>query len=153
MNNLYDIKKVHVNGISLILKYLWIRFKVFIFEDKRSIIYEFSKDDKRAEHYVLFLEEKSIGIVRIIFENQEAIIGRFGLLKQYRNKGHGSMLLVKIINNIKENKEVSIFNISLLTEDKNKGFYEKVGFSLYETVYIEGYPYSKMVITMNCHKG
>lgn len=85
-----------------------------------------------------------MGIIRVLKENPEAIIGRFGLLKPYRGKGHGLKFLVQTIDEIK--LDISVSLISLATEDKNKAFYEKVGFSLDGIVYMGGYPYSKMVL-------
>jgi predicted GNAT family N-acyltransferase len=144
MDEPFVIKKVYIYNILVLFKYLWIRFKLFILEDKRKIIQEFSEEDKRAEHYILFIGKKAAGIVRVIKENPDAIIGRFGLLKPYRGKGYGLKFLVQIIAEIK--LDISISLISLLTEDKNKVFYEKAGFSLGGIAYMEGYPFSKMIL-------
>lgn len=144
------VKKVHVYNILLLFGYLWIRFRIFILEDKRKITYEFTKEDILAQHYVLFIGKKASGIVRIIFAGNEAILGRFGLLNDYRNKGYGTKFIKEIISLIKEIG--SVFSINLLAEDKNRGFYEKAGFLTEEILCIEGYYYNKMVIYINSTK-
>ncbi len=144
MDKPFIIKKVYIYNIWLLSRYLWIRFKLFILEDKRKITQEFNEEDKRADHYVLFIGKKAVGIFRVIMDNHEAIIGRFGLLKQRRCKGYGQKFLVQIVANIKA--DASVFLISLFTEDKNKAFYEKAGFSLGDIVHIGGRPYNKMIL-------
>lgn len=144
-NKIFFVQKIKIYNICLLVEYLWIRHKVFCTEYKRSIIQEFSISDVIAEHYVVLLDKKIIGTVRVIYKSYIAEIGRIAILKEYRNKGYGTKLINQIIANIKNNNIVN--SISLFTIDNNSiAFYKKFGFIEKGEVLFDNVPYMNMML-------
>ncbi|MFY9589615.1 GNAT family N-acetyltransferase [Rickettsia endosymbiont of Halotydeus destructor] len=113
-------KQVKFYNLWLLIRYILIRYKIFVLEQHRPIIKEFYIADIKAAHYLLFAGIEIIGTGRIIYENHIA------LLKEYRNQGYGAVVTKALINIVKKAKEAKI--ISLFAEDKKIKFYKKFGF-------------------------
>lgn len=141
------IRSVNLFTPWLLLKYLYIRFQTFVIDDKRKISYEFDQDDLKAKHYLFCIGKRSIGIVRVTFNENEAMISRFGFLRNYRSKGYGSKFMELLLEILKTSSRVKV--AYLFTEEKTKDFYLKIGFSVSEIMNIDGWSYTKMVSRIN----
>ncbi len=117
-----------------------IRTKVFV--EEQGFKEEFDTIDKIAEHLILFVDDNPIGTCRYYKKDDSYYFGRLAILKEYRNKNYGSLLLKEAINNLKkENAHKVILNSQLSAKD----FYIKHGFLQEgEVFYEEGCPHIKM---------
>lgn len=76
-----------------------IRIKVFMKE--QGFENEFDDIDQISSHIVVFDETKPVGTCRFFKENNHYTIGRVAVLKEYRNKHIGHLLLESAEKEIK----------------------------------------------------
>ena len=121
-----------------------IRTKVFV--EEQGFKEEFDTIDKIAEHLILFVDDNPIGTCRYYKKDDSYYFGRLAILKEYRNKNYGSLLLKEAINNFKkENAHKVILNSQLSAKD----FYIKHDFLQEgEVFYEEGCPHIKMYLNL-----
>ena len=121
-----------------------IRTKVFV--EEQGFKEEFDTIDKIAEHLILFADDNPIGTCRYYKKDDSYYFGRLAILKEYRNKNYGGLLLKEAINNLKkENAHKVILNSQLSAKD----FYIKHGFLQEgEVFYEEGCPHIKMYLNL-----
>lgn len=121
-----------------------IRTKVFV--EEQGFKEELDTIDKIAEHLILFVDDNPIGTCRYYKKDDSYYFGRLAILKEYRNKNYGSLLLKEAINNLKkENAHKVILNSQLSAKD----FYIKHGFLQEgEVFYEEGCPHIKMYLKL-----
>ena len=102
--------------------------------------------DKIAEHLILFVDDNPIGTCRYYKKDDSYYFGRLAILKEYRNKNYGGLLLKEAINNLKkENAHKVILNSQLSAKD----FYIKHDFLQEgEVFYEEGCPHIKMYLKL-----
>lgn len=129
-----------------------IRKEVFIEEQKFDIKNEIDYINDKAMHYIFYektineMKEETyipIGTARsysnkIIKKEFTEInsnnnldcfnIGRVALLKEYRKKGYGKVLMEFIVKYIKETNSEKVKFIKLSSQDQALEFYKKVGF-------------------------
>ena len=80
-----------------------IQNKIFPEEDARqNFIEQINKDPYRKEmdYYIVYFENTPIGVTGIYSYNEypeDAWLGWFGILEEYRNKGYGGIVLDKTI--------------------------------------------------------
>lgn len=90
--------------------------------------------------YMIELDSKIIGKIRIEVNRNKGLICGFGILPEYRNKGYGKQALKSAINLLNKNKiydvalEVETKNINALKLYKSCGFVEKSVTDYYELV-------------------
>ena len=121
-----------------------IRTKVFV--EEQGFKEEFDTIDKIAEHLILFVDDNPIGTCRYYKKDDSYYFGRLAILKEYRNKNYGGLLLKEAINNLKkENAHKVILNSQLSAKD----FYIKHGFLQEgEVFYEEGCPHIKLYLNL-----
>lgn len=121
-----------------------IRTKVFV--EEQGFKEEFDTIDKIAEHLILFVDDNPIGTCRYYKKDDSYYFGRLAILKEYRNKNYGGLLLKEAINNLKkENAHKAFLNSQLSAKD----FYIKHGFLQEgEVFYEEGCPHIKMYLKL-----
>lgn len=102
-----------------------IRITVFVTE--QGFVDEIDEIDSIATHFVAFDGDKAIATCRI-FDNEDGgcILGRLAVLKNYRGKGIGQMLLDYVCDYAKEN---AVSCIRLHSQYTAREFYKKCGFS------------------------
>ena len=106
-------------------KVLTIREIIFIKEQKVSKEIEVDGLDKISKHIIVFYKAKPIGCARIRFVGKKAKLERIALLKGYRSKGIGKILMYYLINYCK-NKNFK--NIFMNSQYYLKDYYSKFGF-------------------------
>ena len=121
-----------------------IRTKVFV--EEQGFKEEFDTIGKISEHLILFVDDNPIGTCRYYKKDDSYYFGRLAILKEYRNKNYGGLLLKEAINNLKkENAHKVILNSQLSAKD----FYIKHGFLQEgEVFYEEGCPHIKMYLNL-----
>jgi len=101
-----------------------IRYQVLVDELKYSKFNEFDSFDFTSIHFLVFLNQKPIASARAREFENKFLIEKIAVLKPFRSKSIGSLLLRFIIDDIKNAKK----EIVLSCENKLKSFFESHGF-------------------------
>lgn len=118
-----------------------IREEVFVKE--QNFKEEFDSIDNIATHIVLFLDNVPIGTGRFYKENEDYHIGRIAVLKEYRAKGYGKLILQEVENKI---KEVGGEKLVLSSQKQAMNFYKKLGYIETGDFYLDEHcPHIKMI--------
>lgn len=121
-----------------------IREEVFVKE--QGFTMEFDDIDKTALHAAVFDGLKPIGTGRLFQENGGFIIGRIAVIKEYRGKSIGS-LVVSVLE--EEARKQGADKISLSAQLRAKGFYEKLGYKSQGDLHMdESCPHVTMIKTL-----
>lgn len=119
-----------------------LRESVFIQEQNVPVDMERDEDDERATHFILFNDCTPIGVGRIVDNKSTAIVGRVGILSEFRGKGAGLFLMMEIIGYCKQQ---GFQKIILGAQEHALGFYEKLGFKICSDKYMDAnIPHFKM---------
>jgi predicted GNAT family N-acyltransferase len=121
-----------------------IRLRVFVKEQGVPTEIELDRDDKRAIHFLATIAGKAVGTGRVVMRHSGAKIGRMAVLKSYRRKGVGKVLLKRAI--VKA-RNLGAEKIYLHAQVPVIGFYEKMGFRCISPIFDEaGIPHRKMIL-------
>lgn len=113
-----------------------IRQEVFI--NEQGFINEFDDIDNRAWHLVVYDEETPLACCRF-FKGESAnefVIGRLAVLKKYRGKQLGALMMQEAEKYI---KPIGGKKLSLSAQLRVKDFYEKQGFTAIGETYFDEY--------------
>lgn len=121
-----------------------IRTRVFVEEQNVPIEIEYDGLDDEAVHYLLFVDGKPAVCSRYRGVEGAYKLERFATLKEFRRKGLGAKVLLRMLEDIKpKGKE-----IYLNSQDTALGFYQKYGFeTLGEEFYEADIKHFKMIFT------
>jgi predicted GNAT family N-acyltransferase len=126
-----------------------IRLQVFVQEQQVPIALELDGQDENALHLLALSNDgDAIGCARILVpENlQPASIGRMAVMKDWRNKGVGMVLLQAALE-ICRKRHWS--RVMLSAQTHAIGFYERAGFILCSAEYLDaGIPHCDMMINI-----
>ena len=111
-----------------------LRVEVFVDEQQVPKELELDEYDDTALHVIGLHDNIVIGCGRIVFEGNEAKIGRVAVRKDYRNKRAGYQLMIKMMD-ISKDKGVKI--ISLHSQVQVVPFYEKLGFKKEGEIFLD----------------
>lgn len=101
-----------------------IRTEVFVVE--QGFVDSPDEVDNIALHFVAYDAERAIATCRIFQDGKRGyILGRFAVIKSYRNKGVGSYLLDEVCRALKDMRAPYI---KLHSQYTAKDFYQKNGF-------------------------
>jgi predicted GNAT family N-acyltransferase len=110
----------------------YIRNKVFVEELNIPKELEWDNQDTTAHHYILSFEQhKILAYARLLPSGK---LGRVAVLKQYRNQGLGSMLVLAIC---KKASKLGIKTINLSSQVSAVDFYTQLGFQISGDVFTE----------------
>lgn len=122
-----------------------VRRKVFVEEQNVPEEIELDDIDEFAEHIVIYENQKPIGTGRIYENDGKAFIGRIAVLKEYRGKHFGE-IVVKMLINRSYNKQSE--ELYVHSQTKVEKFYETFGFKPFGEKYEEaGIEHINMVLT------
>lgn len=124
------MKERLVKGLPQEARY--IREEVFVKE--QGFLQEFDDIDKQAYHVVIFDGDKAIATGRTFVEGEYYIIGRVAVLKEYRGKHIGRVIISSLEKKI---KEVKGHKIKLSAQVQASGFYEKLGYHRMGAEYLD----------------
>ena len=100
-----------------------IRTKVFIDEQKVTPEIEYEYEDQ-GHYYLLYVDEKPVATARWRETENGIKLERFALLKEFRNRGLGTILLNEVLSDIKSlNKP-----IYLHSQVRAVNYYKRAGF-------------------------
>jgi predicted GNAT family N-acyltransferase len=108
-----------------------IRFEVFVKEQGVPAAIELDEADARSIHALAFDGSQVVGTARLLPDGH---IGRMAVLKQFRGKGIGSALLVKLVEAAKQRGERTLV---LSAQVHAVDFYRAHGFRPQGEVYEE----------------
>lgn len=110
-----------------------IRNKVFVEEQKVSREEEFDEFEITSKHYLLFINNKPVGTARWRETSKGIKLERFALLKEYRSKGFGSVLLKAVLKDVLPLNQTTYLHAQLPAVS----FYEKEGFVKQYDIFME----------------
>jgi predicted GNAT family N-acyltransferase len=101
-----------------------IRHRVFIVEQQvdESLEYE---NEEESMHYLLFIDETPIATARWRFTEKGIKLERFALIEEWRNRGFGSILLDKVLEDVTPLGKV----IYLHSQLRAASYYERRNFT------------------------
>ena len=102
-----------------------IREIVFIEEQNVPKNVECDKFDNIAQHFILLYKNKPIGCARIRLINSKAKLERIAVLKRYRNRGFGKLIVKYLVRYCKNKKIKEMF---MNAQYYLKEYYQKFGF-------------------------
>ncbi len=111
-----------------------IREEVFVKE--QGFQNEFDEVDEKAVHIVLYDENIPIAVCRIYCENSAYVLGRLAVIKNYRGKNIGSLMLEKAEKYVHEKGGSEIV---LHAQCRAAEFYKRSGFSEYGEIDYDEY--------------
>lgn len=106
-----------------------IQNKIFPEENGRqNFIEQIEKDPYRKEldYYIVYLNKEPIGITGIYSYHEypeNAWLGWFGILEQYRRRGYGTKVLLDTINYCKQLKKYDVFRVEVTYYEKRPALY------------------------------
>ena len=111
--------------------------EVFHLEQQISIKDEIElEQEKIASTFLIEYKGKQIGTIRYFKLDDETYkIGRFAIMKQYRNKGFGTQVITFLTNYI--SKRFYPKNIVIYAQIKSKNVYQKAGYIPYGKPFYE----------------
>jgi len=115
-------------------KVFQLRTEVFVNEQHVPIDLEMDAFDQVAIHMICTENLETVGCGRIILDGSVAWIGRVAVKKDWRNKGIGRQLMVKMM---KVALEKGATTISLHAQLPVVGFYQNLGFSAHGETFID----------------
>jgi len=140
------VKKIEVRKIQSnkeLYECFKIRTIVFVEEQKVPAVEEIDEFEDESVHYVLVVDEKIVGTARTRIIENYGKIQRVAILKEYRGKGFGKLLMEKIIEDLKQNKVLKYIKLGGQCSAQN--FYEKLGFEAYGDIFDDaGIPHVHM---------
>lgn len=111
-----------------------IRKTVFVNECKWTPDTELDYDDFKSPHLILYLDKKAVGTARLIYKEGKCYYSRIAVLKEFRGKGLGKILIDELEKRAKSEGAKEVY---LEAQVSALGFYEKLGFKSYGDVYVE----------------
>ena len=121
-----------------------LRTRVFVDEQKVPPELEIDGLDAECQHVKALIDDVIIGTGRLL---PNGSIGRMCVLKEYRNRGIGMMMLKNLVQQAIDN---GYQNLSLNSQASAIPFYQKFGFTIDSEEFIEaGIPHRRMVLNLN----
>jgi len=111
-----------------------LRREVFMLEQGVSHADEYDDRDKDATHVVTVREGEVVGVLRVVWMQDYAKIGRFAVRKSLRNTGVGTRLFERTLTLIREQ---GCQQIALEAQIDRIAFYERFGFHAYGDEYLD----------------
>lgn len=112
-----------------------IRIHVFVIGQGVPKHQEMDGQDKNSSHYLVFINEKPVGVARVRFIEDFAKIERVAILNEYQGKHLGKELMNYILNDLKTNKIIAKAKLS--SQIHAIPFYEKLGFVVCSEEYMD----------------
>lgn len=116
-----------VNNIDDIAVCYKLRETVFINEQNVPLSRERDEQDECSIHFLIYDDNTPIGTARVFNNKGIAVIGRLCILKEYRGKGIGKILMEEIINHCKQHE---FKELELGAQEHAIDFYSKLGFKI-----------------------
>lgn len=122
-----------------------IRKKVFVEEQSVEIKLERDEYDFKSDHVLVYEDNIPVGTGRLIIKDQVYLIGRIAVLKEYRGKKYGDLIVRKLVDHGFRHgaKRIEVHSQLQVLE-----FYKTIGFIAFGHIYLEsGIQHQSMFIT------
>jgi len=120
-----DLKIEIIYGLEGFEKVKGIRYRVFVQEQGVPQELEWDSFDRIAYHLILHLNNTPVGTARLFTKENRSYIGRVAVLKEYRGRGYGRIIMKAIMEHA---KNIGIKRIYLHSQIYIKDFYKKLGY-------------------------
>lgn len=122
---------------------------IFIKEQNVPVSVEKDGKDIYATHFLLLNDDNiPIGVGRVVADNNTAVIGRVGIMKEFRKNGFGVILMRNIIDYCKRH---GFKKMTLSAQEHALDFYKKLNFEVISDRYISpsNIPHLKMQLDVS----
>jgi Acetyltransferase (GNAT) family. len=123
-----------LNGTENLSDSYYVRREVFIKEQCIDESLEWDEMDAQGEHIVIYIDGKPVATGRLIVVDGQYMLGRIAVLKEYRGRNLGRVL---VENLMKRAFEKGAREIYIHAQTQVRKFYEKLGFEAYGDTYEE----------------
>lgn len=121
-----------------------IRTAVFTNEQGADALTEFDTYDGQADFALLFDSDKPVGTARVVRLDKDFKIGRIAILKEYRGKGYGAVIVCAVLEKAFEDGAAAVY---VDAQNYAVPFYEKIGFKVIgDEITDRGLPHIPMMI-------
>jgi len=118
----------NISSIKEIPDAIKIREIVFMQEQNVPISLEYDEYDTEAIHVVMYIGNEAVGNGRIIEVEGKWYVGRVAILKEFRGKSYGKILMQEIIQVVKRKGIKEVF---IHAQTQAISFYEKLGWKIF----------------------
>lgn len=127
---------------------LAIRYKVFVDEQKVPVDLEIDDYEDSSLHLVLYEKSKPVATARIYEQSNDTYkVQRVAVLKEYRTRGIGTILMREIEKKVKMHKADKL---TLGSQNTAIPFYEKLGYKISSTEFMDaGIPHHSMTKSLS----
>lgn len=129
---MHEIISFKINDKIRYNQALEIRKKVFIQEQKVSRGLEVENEEE-ATYYLLLVDDEPVGTGRWRKTTQGIKLERFAVLPEYRNQNLGTLILQKVLKDLREKTE----KVYLHSQLKAVPYYERQGFKKRGEMFVE----------------
>lgn len=132
-----NLKMVKVTSPAQFNDAMYIRFKVFIEEQKISLEDEYDANEREYISYVLYKGQEKVGTLRykIDAKKREASIGRIAILKAYRGHGYGAMMITYVEKLL--TVKYRPLTITIGGQSHLRNYYESLGYNVSGEPYLD----------------
>lgn len=126
-----------------------LRETIFIKEQNVPVSVEKDDKDNLAIHFLLLNDDNiPVGVGRVVADNNTAVIGRVGIMKEFRKNGFGAILMRNIIDYCKCQ---GFKKMTLSAQEHALDFYKKLNFEIVSDRYISpsNIPHLKMQLDVS----
>lgn len=121
-----------------------IRTAVFTNEQGADALSEFDSFDSEADFALLFDSDRPVGTARAVRLNKGFKIGRIAILKEYRGRGYGTVIVRAVLERTFEKGADTVY---VDAQNYAVPFYEKIGFKVIgDEITDRGLPHIPMII-------
>jgi predicted GNAT family N-acyltransferase len=122
-----------------------IRTEVFVGEQNVPADLEIDGQDDAARHFAVKADGEIIATCRVRLMGSAAKIERVAVLKDFRSKGVGRVLMKYLLTELRKSGDIQLFKLS--SQSYAVPFYEKLGFKTRGGEYMDaGIPHYDMVL-------
>lgn len=113
--------------------------RVTVFMNEQGFVDEIDDTDSFATHLLVFDESNPIATCRVFEKDGKYFLGRFAVLKEFRNRGVGRLLLQEAENFVKSRGFSCLY---LHAQLRAVEFYKKCGYETFGNIEMEeNYPH------------
>jgi predicted GNAT family N-acyltransferase len=128
------IKWIDVTNPEELEDAFYVRRKVFIEEQNVSEAEEFDEADLRAHHVVVYTANSPVATGRLFDDGNTRLIGRISVLKEFRGKQIGKLVVEKLLQKA---AEMGAGTVHIHAQTHAVSFYETFGFIAYGGTFLE----------------
>lgn len=135
-----DLRFIHCDWQQYREQLSFVRREVFIQEQNVPEELEWDEFDRTAQHILVLNDTQPVATARI---KKDGHIGRMAVLKQYRQQGIGSEILLRLLDDA---RKLELKKVFLYAQVSAIHFYEKQGFVCEGNEFMDaGIPHKMMI--------